>query len=73
MKKNKKDNIISVIAITLIILAVIGVIKCDSYRVEKHLNKCKEICKPDQIVEILSKKRCVCQEKKKEEEIINIE
>ena len=39
---------------------------------EQHLNKCKEICKPNEVIHFLSKKECVCN-KSIEEEVTPIE
>jgi hypothetical protein len=68
-----KNNIVAVTAITLILLAVVGIIKCDSDKIEKHLTLCKEICKPDEVIEFLSRKKCFCKDITKEEVVLPLE
>lgn len=60
--KKDRSNIAAIVSILLIILAVLGVIKCDSDKMEKHLQNCREKCKPEEVVELLSKRKCVCKE-----------
>jgi hypothetical protein len=61
---NKKISINLVIFLSyfLLMMLIIGVIKCDSNKIEKHLDECREICKPKDIIETFSKKKCLCKE-----------
>ena len=64
MRKNKNDERKKNIIIAIIYLIVAFIIFCvfyfDIVRYKKHIEECKDLCKPDEVSEALSADICVC-------------
>lgn len=71
-KKHEERNKNIIIGIIYLILAFIifCVFYFDTVRFKKHLENCKQICKPDEVVESLSSDICICRATLKLEDTI---
>ncbi len=59
-----KDKILNTILILFTILVFLGIgliIKKDINKIQQHLEECKKLCDPRQVLTEFSKKHCVCQ------------
>lgn len=59
-RKGVNINIIIFISYFALLLLILGVVKCDTINMQKHLEECKKHCEPYQMIEIFSRNKCVC-------------
>lgn len=61
MNKDKILNIIIILFAILVFLGIGIIIKKDNDKIEKHIEECKKLCDPRQVLTEFSKKHCICQ------------
>jgi len=70
VNNEKKYNLIAILIFTIIGLIIFAYIRYDANKIKEHLQECKEICKPDEVVDTLSFEHCVCKKVLKIEDTI---
>ena len=73
LNKKKKEKIINALITSIFFIAIASIllyIWYDHKNVKQHLQECKQICHPDEVIENLSNKLCVCKKVLKIEDTI---